>query len=257
MSDSNEEANAQRALSILTQALQEAGIRERKNLDPFPPLLGGTKVYWEQIDEDIELQLHSIRWGGGKLRTSFFLKGMALDVVRLFPEDVEAVKAMVDSLKYVQDTISGLLAHIQHDLLVRAMNIRIKQITLSADEQQTVEKIRAVLLQPTYSAFETKRKELRKKLRAEPTGKGRPQGSIKPAEKRAQEAIEFEKEIERTIRSLRSATGEMPTKTAVAKELGIGGLSLRTGIDSSLSAFNHRLKRLKVNYAAIVERLNK
>jgi hypothetical protein len=83
-----------------------------------------------------------------------------------------------------------------------------------------------------------------------PTGVGRPLGSTKPAEKKA----EFEKQIEETIRQLHADNGEMPTKTAVAKTIGIGGLSVR-GNDSSLQAFNNRLKRLNVDYKAIVERM--
>lgn len=87
-----------------------------------------------------------------------------------------------------------------------------------------------------------------------PTGRGRPQGSTKPVEKKAQEAAEFEKKVEAAIRSLLSPTGEMPTKTAVAKALGIGGLSLK-GVDSSLNAFSNKLRNLKIAYNAIVERV--
>ena len=88
-----------------------------------------------------------------------------------------------------------------------------------------------------------------------PTGPGRPQGSTKPAEKKAQEASEFEKIVEGAIQTLLSAKGAMPTKTAVAKHLRIGGLSAKTGIDSSLSAFRNKLKRLGVDYDAIVARV--
>jgi len=88
-----------------------------------------------------------------------------------------------------------------------------------------------------------------------PTGPGRPQGSTKPAEKKAQEASEFEKIVEEAIQALLSAKGAMPTKTAVAKHLRIGGLSRKTGIDSSLNAFRNKLKRLGLNYDAIVDRV--
>jgi hypothetical protein len=88
-----------------------------------------------------------------------------------------------------------------------------------------------------------------------PTGAGRPLGSTKPPEQKAQESAEFEKQVEETIRQLLLASGEMPTKTAVAKELGIGGLSLKSGVDSSLAAFNNKLARLSVDYKAIVERI--
>lgn len=84
---------------------------------------------------------------------------------------------------------------------------------------------------------------------------GRPLGSVKPAEKRAQEAADFEIEIEGTIRRLLSERGQMPSKTAVAKALGIGGLNPATGVDSSLAAFRNKLDRLNVDYSAIVERM--
>lgn len=87
-----------------------------------------------------------------------------------------------------------------------------------------------------------------------PKGVGRPQGSTKPAEKKAQEARDFEQKIEETIRASLTATGKMPTKTAVAKALGIGGLS-PSGTDSSLSVFGKKLKRLDIDYNAIIERV--
>jgi hypothetical protein len=96
---------------------------------------------------------------------------------------------------------------------------------------------------------------LRKNLRAVPTRQGRPKGSTKPPEKKAQEAAEFEREIEGTIKLLSAAQGKMPTKTAIAKELGIGGVSSKTGNDTSLQAFNNKLKRLGVDYKAIDDRV--
>lgn len=88
-----------------------------------------------------------------------------------------------------------------------------------------------------------------------PTGVGRPKGSTKPEAVKAQEAAEFEKQIEVTIRELLSTGGKMPTKTAVARALGIGGLNPNTGIDSSLQAFRNKLARLSVDYNVIVERV--
>lgn len=69
--------------------------------------------------------------------------------------------------------------------------------------------------------------------------------------KRNQEAAEFEKRIERAIRKLFTATGKrkMPTKTRVAEELGIGGEGTR------LNAFNNKLRRDGIDYAAIAARV--
>lgn len=96
-------------------------------------------------------------------------------------------------------------------------------------------------------------KDLKRAVEVRP--KGRPLGRGKPAEKRAQEATEFERRIEEAIRTLLSVSGEMPTKTAVAKELRIGGVNPATGIDSSLNSFNNKLRRLEIDYDAIVERV--
>ncbi|MCA1567626.1 MAG: hypothetical protein LC803_18650 [Acidobacteria bacterium] len=87
-----------------------------------------------------------------------------------------------------------------------------------------------------------------------PTGVGRPKGSTKPKDVKAQEAAEYVQKVEATIRKLISPKGKIPTKRAVAKELGIGGLSAG-GTDSSLTNFSRKLKGLSIDYNAIVERV--
>jgi hypothetical protein len=86
-----------------------------------------------------------------------------------------------------------------------------------------------------------------------PTGAGRPPGSKKPEEQKAREAIEFAQQVQEVIARLRFEKGEKPTKTAVAKALGLGGLSLKTGVDSSLGVFNKKLKRLKLDYDELAD----
>jgi len=86
-----------------------------------------------------------------------------------------------------------------------------------------------------------------------PTSVGRPLGSTKSEEQRAADAAQFEQQIEDAIRSIINS-GQTLTKTAVAKLL-CGGLNLKTGTDSSLSVFGNKLKRLKIDYPAIVERV--
>jgi hypothetical protein len=87
-----------------------------------------------------------------------------------------------------------------------------------------------------------------------PTGVGRPKGSTKPEDIKAKEAAEYEKKVEAAIRKLISPQGKRPTKKAVAIELGIGGLSAG-GTDSTLTNFGRKLKGLKIDYDAIVERV--
>jgi DNA-directed RNA polymerase specialized sigma subunit len=81
---------------------------------------------------------------------------------------------------------------------------------------------------------------------------GRPKKTRSEAER---DKAAFIKEIEEAYKALLSKDGKPPTKTKVAKELGIGGLS-RAGVDSSLTAFNNKLKRLGINYAAVVKKLH-
>jgi hypothetical protein len=86
-----------------------------------------------------------------------------------------------------------------------------------------------------------------------PTSRGRPLGTTKSEEKRQAEAAQFEQLIEDAIRSVISS-GQTLTKTAVAKLL-CGGVNPKTGTDSSLSVFGSKLRRLKIDYPAIVERV--
>ena len=86
-----------------------------------------------------------------------------------------------------------------------------------------------------------------------PTGEGRPKGTKKLKSQKKQEAIEFERKVEETIRRLLVAGGKMPTKTAVAKALGMGGINEK-GNDSSLNSFGNKLRALKIDYPAIIRR---
>lgn len=86
-----------------------------------------------------------------------------------------------------------------------------------------------------------------------PTSVGRPRGTTKSEEQRKAEAEQFERQIEDAIRSVISS-GKTLTKTAVAKLL-CGGVNPKTGTDSSLSVFGSKLRRLKIDYLAIVERV--
>jgi hypothetical protein len=106
----------------------------------------------------------------------------------------------------------------------------------------------------TEKDFERAVKGLDLLRKADRNLRGRPKGSTKPEEKKAQEAAEYEKKVEAAIRKLITAKGKMPTKKAVAKELGIGGLSAG-GTDSTLTNFGRKLRGLKIDYDAIVERI--
>jgi hypothetical protein len=84
---------------------------------------------------------------------------------------------------------------------------------------------------------------------------GRPLGSTKPENVKEKEKEELVSQIEHALRRLVSASQSVPTKTAVARELGIGGLNPNTGNDSSLQAFNSKLNRYEIDYNQIVLRV--
>jgi hypothetical protein len=87
-----------------------------------------------------------------------------------------------------------------------------------------------------------------------PTSVGRPAGTTKPEEKKREEAARFAERVETTIRQLYTANGQIPTKTAVAKALNIGSVT-KEGNNTRLTVFGKKLKRLKIDYDAIVERV--
>jgi hypothetical protein len=87
-----------------------------------------------------------------------------------------------------------------------------------------------------------------------PTGGGRPKGTKKSKDQKEQEAKEFERKVEETIRRLLVAGGKMPTKTAVAKALGMGGINEK-GNDSSRNSFGNKLRALGINYPGIIRRV--
>jgi hypothetical protein len=77
--------------------------------------------------------------------------------------------------------------------------------------------------------------------------KGRPLGSKKPDEQLEKEKLEFERQIREAIKN-QPAKRRRGIKTAVAKALNIGGGNSKTGSDTSLQAFNNKLKRLGLDF---------
>ena len=88
-----------------------------------------------------------------------------------------------------------------------------------------------------------------------PTKAGRPLGTTKPEEKKAEEKAEFESKLEETIKALYHTLGRVPFKYEVAEALNIGGQSAK-GSDSRINSLNNKLKRLDIDYPALISRLN-
>jgi hypothetical protein len=82
-----------------------------------------------------------------------------------------------------------------------------------------------------------------------PRGRGAPPKS-KTTRDRERQA--YAEKVRDAYRKLRIAAGKKPTKTSIAKELNEGGISPKTFNDSSLWTFRAKLKRLNLDYDAIV-----
>jgi hypothetical protein len=81
---------------------------------------------------------------------------------------------------------------------------------------------------------------------------GRPPGTTKPTEMFQKEKEEFISQIEAAVRKLALAASKVPTKTAVAGELGTGGVNPSTGNDTSLQAFHNKITRYGIDYDQLV-----
>ncbi len=83
-----------------------------------------------------------------------------------------------------------------------------------------------------------------------PVGTGRPPGTKKTDAQRQQEAAVFKERVKGAIRTLHEARHKLPTKTAVAEALNLGGP------ESRINALNNKLNRLKLDYKAILQELD-
>ena len=106
-------------------------------------------------------------------------------------------------------------------------------------------------------AANAKREMLRNQLKQLPfviaqRNRGAPRKSQR---EREQQRAAYESKLETTYRDLLVKNGNKPTKTLVARTLGEGGINPKTGIDSSLAAFRNKLKRLNIDYDALVEKI--
>ena len=84
-------------------------------------------------------------------------------------------------------------------------------------------------------------------------GIGRPLGSTKPIEQKAEL---FRQELKEAIQSLVTIPGKAPKKTDVAKKLNIGGENPKTGNPPTyLHALRSKLKRLGIDYDSLLAEL--
>ncbi len=84
------------------------------------------------------------------------------------------------------------------------------------------------------------------------SGPGRP---VVTSFARAVERREYVAAIESVYRRLKEELGRKPKKVEMAEALGAGGINPRTGSDTRLNTFNNKLRRLGIDYSALIERI--
>jgi SpoVK/Ycf46/Vps4 family AAA+-type ATPase len=151
---------------------------------------------------------------------------------------------------------------ITSSILFKVTAAAYKETDIGAEMEKACKDAVAKNLKETIKeSSQRKRKYLISQLNAPPSlmfsAIGRPRGTKKKQSEIERDKADFIKKIVETYKALLSKDGKSPTKTKVARELAVGGLNPKTGIDSSLNSFNNKLKRLGIDYAAIVKKLHK
>lgn len=133
MPEDNE--HKERALKLLTQALQEAGIEERNS--QRLTFFGKTDVYYRtESNNYIEVEFYSVQMFTGHMRCTLGLRHLSEETARMFPNDAEAVATLVAMLNYLKNVTSGILTATAHKLFERRRNITFK--SLSAYQRKNI-----------------------------------------------------------------------------------------------------------------------
>jgi hypothetical protein len=162
----------ERSERLLLQALEKSDIEEANETNQLPPLLSGTTVvYWRKTaNDDIEIVLNSSHWFAGSLKCSITLGYLANSAITYFPNDADAVSALVEVLAYLRGNISLLLPETRQGIFLRRYNLAIDKIpikTLGEAQMELVESIIAPQMIEASARFT----EMNKRLRAEPEPK--------------------------------------------------------------------------------------
>jgi len=156
----------ERGRSLLAQALKQCEIPERNGTE-YPRLFGGGNVYSESTDSDIGIVFSYYHPGAGSLSCSISLKHLAFQTAQSFADDAEATEVLVDALKYLESTVSELLPTMNHNILRRVFNLRIRP---RADQEEKEGWIK--ILDQLSPAHSKRRMEMERKLAAERDWRG-------------------------------------------------------------------------------------
>ena len=117
--------------------------------------------YWEERTDGIQLVVDASFRGGG-IRASIAAEDFARKAELFFPDEAEAVKALVDAFEYMRTVISGLPLHTTQALFMRRSNAIGR--TPDAHLRITLDTLRHTF-EPFHIQLNKQRNELEKHLK--------------------------------------------------------------------------------------------
>jgi len=124
--------------------------------------------YWEDRTDGIQLVVDASFRGGG-IRASIAAEDLARKAELFFPDEAEAVKALVDAFEYMRTVISGLPLHTTQALFMRRSNAIGR--TPDAHLRMALDTLRHTF-EPFHIQLNKQRKELEKQLKQQKDRRG-------------------------------------------------------------------------------------
>lgn len=169
---SDDRVHEQRALKLLIQALKTAEIEERDR--PRLLLFGRGDAFYHVRNNCVEVEFHSSKMLIGHVHCTLGLRFLSERTCYLFPDDDEALEALVVMLHYLRHTTDRLLDRTSQNLFARSQNIGMNR--LSAPERKKLREMRKLLESEllTLPAVRDKEQPIdwEKEFRAEKQGRG-------------------------------------------------------------------------------------
>lgn len=167
---SEDDEREQRALELLTQALQEAGIEERNTTNIPLTFFGETVARWEKSHNHIEVEFYSSRMFSGNIVCRIGLTSFAERTTQLFPDDAEALETLVALIQYLKSVVSRILPSTSQNLFTRRHNLTKRK--LSAEQRKTIKDYESELIASIDPKFIEKKRDWEREFRAETDGRG-------------------------------------------------------------------------------------
>jgi|SRR5215213_1134232 len=163
----DDKEHEQRALKLILQALQEAGIDERDSPSYMP--FGNTDAYYRKDKyNNVQVEFSQVKMFSGDLRCTLGLNYLSQETARLFPDDAEALATLIAMLNYLKDVASKILPDTAQKLFQRRRNFTFK--SLSAYQRKNIRaaerELRASLLASVDHRYVQKQRDWEKEFRA-------------------------------------------------------------------------------------------